>query len=191
MDINITKRHILIFFMLIFGLILVIPNYQKIKKLSEADDIRNRTGVYEYGDYVKVNFDQLLYMEYDGIDGKTQKRYAVCSTLEGDVFYVNALPETFILVEIINEDRLKDIESNPQKQFQITGVIERCAYDISDFSGEWDSKVKLEQSMLIREIEFKERDSASIFNGGMIILVSVILFLYWGGLGAIVKRREI
>ncbi|MDO4167675.1 MAG: hypothetical protein Q4D32_09755, partial [Eubacteriales bacterium] len=83
MDINIKKRHIIVLIAMLFALYLIIPNYKIINKMLNAQDIEEMNGIYYPGDYVILNFNKILYLEYEGVYGGTQRNYAVCGTPEG------------------------------------------------------------------------------------------------------------
>lgn len=187
MDINLKKRHIVIFAAIIFALFLIIPSCQTIQKILKAKDISELNGIYHDGEYVKVNFDKILYIEYDGVYGGIQKRYAVCSTLEGDVFYVNGIPDKYILVEITNAKEIEEIESSLKKHYQIIGIIEKNAYDVKEFSEKENSKVKLENAIVIKEIGYRDIYITRIINACLIIFFCIVLFYYWGGVQSIVS----
>lgn len=190
MEIDIKKRYFVIIAAGIFALFLIIPSYQTIQKILNAKDISELNGVYHYGEYVKVDFDKVLYIEYDGLYGGIQKRYAVCSTLEGDIYYVNGIPDKYILVEITNAEEIEEIESSSDGHYQIIGVIEQNAYDVKEFLEKNNSDAKLENAIVIKEIANRDIYSTKIVHGCLILLFCMILFCYWGGINSIMRRKR-
>ena len=190
MEINFKKRHIAILLAGIFALFLIIPNCQMIQKILNAKDISALNGMYHYGEYVQVDFDNILYIEYDGLSGEAQKRYAVCSTLEGDIFYVNGTPDKYVLVEITNAKTIEEIESSANKHYQTIGIIEQNIYDVKEFLEKNNSDIKLENSIVVKEVEYRDVYIAKIFHGCFILLFCIILFYCWGGVHSIVRRDK-
>lgn len=190
MIIYIKKRYIILLLATLLGVYMIISNGQTTKKILSAKNISELNGNYNTGDYVKLNFDKILYIEYDGLTGRKEKRYAVCSTLEGDVFFVNGVQDTYVLVEIVNENMIKDIENSSKKTFEIIGVIQNCTYDISDYVDIWDANVKLEKKIVIKETDYSGIYSSNLLIGCYIIIFCVVLFFFWGGIHSIVIRRK-
>lgn len=182
MIVTIKKRYIILLLAIIPGLYLIISNGQTMKKISAAKNITELNGNYHAGDIVKLNFDNVLYIEYQGLSNGKEKRYAVCSTLEGDVFYVNGLPEQYVLVEIVNENMIKDIETSNNKDYEIIGVVQNCNYDLKDFTDKWEAALNLEKEMVIKQLDHTERFRKNMLNGCYIILFCILLFLLWGGI---------
>ena len=190
MEINFKKRHIVILIAVIFALFLIIPNCRMIQKILNAKDISALHGIYHDGEYVKLDFDKMLYIEYDDLSGKAQKRYAVCSTLEGDIFYVNGLPDQYILVEITNPKEIEEIELSSGKHYQITGIIEQNTYDIKEFLEKNNADVKLENTIVVKEIEYRDTYIAKIVHGCFILFFCILFFYYWGGVKSIIRKNR-
>ncbi len=190
MEINIKKRHIVIFVAFISAILLIVSNCQTIKKITHAKDISELNGIYNDGEYVKVSFDKILYMEYDGVYGGTQKRYAVCSTPDSDIFYVNGTRDKYILVEISNTKEIESIESSSNKHYQIIGIIEKNVYVTKEFLEKRNSDEKTENDIIITEIKHQDIYSTRIINGCFIILFCIILFYHWGGTHIIVRKKH-
>lgn len=189
MDINIKKRHIIVLIAMLFALYLIIPNCKIINKMLNAQDIEEMNGIYCPGDYVTLNFNKILYLEYEGVYGGTQRNYAVCGTPEGDVCFVNGLSDTYVLVEITDSKIIEKIETSQKENYQIIGIIENCSYDLTEFTQKWDTKVTLEKKIVIKQITYQDIYSAKIINGCIIMLFCIILFCYWGGIKSLLRRK--
>lgn len=190
MDINLKKRHIVMFFAIIFALFLIIPSCQTIQKILKAKDISELDGKYNYNEYVKVDFDKILYMEYEGVYGGTQKRHAVCSTLDGDVFYVNGMPNKYILVEITNTQTIEDIETSLKKHYQVIGILEKNTFDTKEFLEKINPNVEFDNTIIVKQTEYQDIYITKIINGCFIILFCIIFFYYWGGIHSIARKKS-
>lgn len=164
---------------IIFALFLIIPNYLVVYKTLHAKDISSLKGIYHNGEYVVVNFNQILYLEYEDLYGKFQKNYSVCGTLDGEVYYVNVLPEEYILVEIKDRQMIQQIESSQKSNFEVMGIIQECGYDTGDFSKKYDSNLTLNKEIVIKQVQYTEKYTIIIFNGCMIILYGIFFIIYW------------
>lgn len=180
MGIYLKKRHLFMLFMLAVAIYLVVTGGTHLYKMAKAQDLTSLSEVTK-GDYVNLVFDHALYTEYEDLYGKTQKNYAVYGTIDGEAFFVNALPDKFVLIETGDVKMIQDIFSGSKSTKKILGVVQDNLYDVSEFEDNWKSVAEFEDQILIKEENHMEIYRVMLWNGVLIIVFCVVIFFATGG----------
>lgn len=190
MIISIQKRHLFFLGLMVIGWIMVVKNYQMAGKIMGAKNLHeNIDQIDKVGNYVVVDFDSVLYMEYDGVYGGRDRRYAVYGTPDSTVYYVNGLDKTYILLELTNEKLIEEMDRGERDHRNILGKIYPCDIEVEEFLVQTDVKVDTVKEMVVRQVEHPERFIVKMLIGCGIIIFTIILFCLDGGIKSVVKRR--
>lgn len=187
MNIFIEKRHIFFLGLVIFGMILVVKNYKMAGSIMRARDVSEYRGNYVSGDYVTVNFDDALYMEYEGPYGGVWKRYAVYGTPDSSVYYVNGLDTKYILMEITDEKVIEEMDRGEIGKQEMLGVVYTGSFDVEEFLACTDGKADVEKKIVVRQVEQPDAVIIKMFTGCALVGLGIALFCMYGGIASIVR----
>lgn len=189
MTISILIRHFFFLGLIILGMILLIHNYKIAGNIMRARELGEYRGDYYSGDYVTVDFDDVLYMEYDGLYGGRQKRYDVYGTPDSSVYYVNGLDAKYILLEITDEKMIEKMDSGQMGKQKVLGIIYPGTFDVDEFLVGTDGKAEVEKRIVVRQVEQPDLFVKKMLMGLAFIGLGIVLFAVNGGMASVVRRR--
>lgn len=189
MTISILKRHFFFLGLIILGMILLIHNYKIAGNIMRARELSEYRGDYHSGDYVTVDFDDVLYMEYDGLYGGRQKRYDVYGTPDSSVYYVNGLDTKYILLEITDEEMVEKMDSGQIGKQKVLGIIYPGTFDVEEFLANTAGKADVEKRIVVRQVEQPDLFMKRMFTGLLMVGLGILLFCLNGGVASVVRRR--
>ncbi len=189
MIISIQKRHVFFLGLMILGLVLMIYNYKIAGNIMGARDLSEYRGNYESGDYVMVDFDDILYMEYEGLYGGKQKRYDVYATPDSSVYYVNGLETKYILLEITDEKMIEEMDKGQIGKQKVLGVVYPGSFDVEEFLASTDGKVDVEKKIVVCQVENPDIFMKMILLGLALTGLGIVLFCMNGGMASVVRRK--
>lgn len=189
MTISILKRHFFFLGIIILGVILLIHNYKIVGNIMRARELSEYRGDYRSGDYVMVNFDAVLYMEYNGPYGGVQRRYDVYGTPDSSVYYVNGMDTKYILLEITDEKLIEKMDSGQMGKQKVLGIIYPKNFDVGEFLARTDGKADVEKRIVVRQVEQPDLFVKKMLMGLALVGLGIVLFGVNGGMTSMVRRR--
>lgn len=189
MIISIQKRHIFFLILIILGMILLIKNYKIAGNIMRDKDLSEYRGNYEPGDYVTVDFDTMLYMEYDGPYGGREKRYDVYSTPDSSVYYVNGLETKYILLEITDENMIEKMDKGQMETQKVVGIVYPGSFDVEEFLASTDGRADVEKKIVVRQVEHPDIFMKRMLLGLALTGLGILLFCMNGGMASVVRRK--
>lgn len=154
-----------------------------------AGDLSKQQGGYHSGDYVTVEFDSALYMEYEGLYGGKQKRYDVYGTPDSSVYYVNGLDGKYVLLEITDEKLIEKMDNGQMERQKILGIVSSCSFDVDEFLIHTDGKANVDKTIVVRQVEQPDLVVTKMWAGCGMIVFGIVMFCIHGGVANNVMKR--